>query len=1661
MHVNVSSVTLETLRAFRRRRTRLIVLRGVCATLVTLVVAMAVVALLDYLFVLPDKLRWALSGTGYALVLVVAWMSCLKWLLRMPSDRQLARLVEATRPELREDLLSAIELGTPVTGEEIDSPVFRQLLQQSVATRVTGLRADQLLPWRLVGGWLIATATLMLAMILLWTIPGTPFRALLTRAYLPVANVTRLSQVRVTILAPTPHDATVPQNESLPLVVELAGPDVEVVKAESRSLTGETQVVTLQRQADARHSGRLDVGTEPFDYRVLAGDAVTQYYRVTPRPRPYIATFTKTYHYPSYAKQADATLKEPHGHLQALEGTVAELTLHSTQPVQSGTLEIVTGQSREKFPLAVSAPDTLTGRVPMKIAGTYTVHVVAADTQFANRLSPPYDIKVVPDQVPQIQLTAPADRGLFGPQDVVIVQGEATDDLGLATIVQEVRVNERPPIRLPISQPSGKATTIRQPWDLLPLKLSAGDRIVTKLIATDHKGNVGESAAVTASVVSAMFSSARLASLEAQQNIAEELAQLSAAIERQRELSLKSLKQLDTMGLPESQRKLDQSNISQGHEQLPREVDRVLRSVAANMSKVSAGAESNGLLAIGQLLTNLQYQVLNRTASFYDRAATAKAGPERARFSNELAAHYRLATDILSRAVQGTDLFIADESLEIAQDMLHDLARQRSTGTQSGRPAGTTTDERLVRQAGATLQQCVVLEGLIRDAAGKLRDRELTKLMEPLTQQCKALEKALSDPALGKAPDKEIVALDNAIAQTLSVLQPVVERHARTAAATREELTRRSGLLREHVRSVSRPWSDTLLRRRVLSEPPRAPLTPAQLAAARQVAMQAQTQLLDFEAPQVLGRLLARMDLESARRDADWRYVADLGLAYRALMDLLERYAAQDDFSKPDATAAVANVTKLIAALTILDSAHDLSDVVRAERDLTSRERWASQTAAAHTLHPRQWDFVVGRLDVIAPQMRPLGFSREAMELLTAIAQRPSTKTIGERMTTRRKSTAPPPAISDQLSQVDSELYAVLQLMLPQITDARQVLESLAPTPTQMLRQLAVRTHQLQQENVRAAQPSDPQPPLTKHATAASEKLAAVRLKLNIALGALRVEANLQDVLSQQGREFARDVDDAVLMLTKRADAARDALAAVRDAEQPAEQRELLVAGAQRELELASALEEAADHLEKLKRGEDVAQSREKLREEEVKHDRRVKLQEREERLAELGRKADLAATDPRRLLAELEQELKQNRVMQGELDDITRQLLRQARADLIQAATQQRQAAAEQARAAESQAAIQSGVMRAGIAVARAARHESRLENGPLAQKVEAIAQDISGAVATELAHVNKRIGQSPQPPTLHSDIEHAAVSIQQQADRIGALLQDPDSADRDGKQAMATSEPADKQPKVRPPATVEPAPETAETSEQAPKKPADQTAAKVVEALKKDRDPETSRWLAKTLDELDESLLAEQEKKKYESLTATAGDKKDEMMPTDPPGEQKPQSPMPPKPMSDEQTEAKEHEDPPMPPSPPGESKADGPGNGNSGTGPGGPPVPGLKPPKGKGKKAKSMFFESTEPLTQEFEQERIDEEEPETKDDPGESLGSGGSAGPAGSRRPHGPLAAVGRDTGVWGKLPPQTARDLSEGSRQELDGDYRRMVESYFRAIAERSKETRKP
>jgi len=42
------------------------------------------------------------------------------------------------------------------------------------------------------------------------------------------------------------------------------------------------------------------------------------------------------------------------------------------------------------------------------------------------------------------------------------------------------------------------------------------------------------------------------------------------------------------------------------------------------------------------------------------------------------------------------------------------------------------------------------------------------------------------------------------------------------------------------------------------------------------------------------------------------------------------------------------------------------------------------------------------------------------------------------------------------------------------------------------------------------------------------------------------------------------------------------------------------------------------------------------------------------------------------------------------------------------------------------------------------------------------------------------------------------------------------------------------------------------------------------------------------------------------------------------------------------------------------------------------------------------------------------------------------------------------------GTWGKLPPKLAEDINKGLSENIPGEYREAIETYYRVIAEKSK-----
>ncbi len=98
MSVALDPIVAGKLRQFSRRRWRLLVLRGLCVGVVTFLLAMCIVALVDWSWLLSDRTRWLLSGAAYVLVVAAVWMTSLRRLVYRPGNEEIATYVEQLAP---------------------------------------------------------------------------------------------------------------------------------------------------------------------------------------------------------------------------------------------------------------------------------------------------------------------------------------------------------------------------------------------------------------------------------------------------------------------------------------------------------------------------------------------------------------------------------------------------------------------------------------------------------------------------------------------------------------------------------------------------------------------------------------------------------------------------------------------------------------------------------------------------------------------------------------------------------------------------------------------------------------------------------------------------------------------------------------------------------------------------------------------------------------------------------------------------------------------------------------------------------------------------------------------------------------------------------------------------------------------------------------------------------------------------------------------------------------------------------------------------------------------------------------------------------------------------------------------------------------------------
>ncbi|RYD74871.1 MAG: hypothetical protein EOP84_19210, partial [Verrucomicrobiaceae bacterium] len=552
MSTGLDPVILRKLDAFSKRRRKLIILRGVFAALAMLLATMMMVALVDYLFILPDWLRWSLSGLAYIAVIITEWRACLRLLLHAPGPRRLARLIEHAEPKLREDLISAVELGQ--TSSNFDSDEFRRLVQVDVASRLEGLNMDSLLPVQLLRRTIILAGFVAVAFVILFAASGFQFGTLLMRAMLPMANLARVSKVQVKIVEPAPAEGVVPQGDSVPLVIEISGQRTNKAVLETFTQTGGREIIPMTATGPDRFIANIQIAREDVEYRIRAGDALTRKYHFQARPRPQVVRFHKTFRYPEYVKLPEKQVTEEIGDLSGLEGTVVNLELDTDQPVKAAELRMDQGKESSVIQLKGEG-GKLSASVPLHALGSYRVHLVAAQTGFENKFSPEYELRPEADLVPQIEFEYPKADLILSSNEVVEIRGKASDDYGIAKVAQLIRVNEGPWQEVALIQTGGKEATVERRWDLYEQRVKAGDLLTTKLLVVDLKGSRAESRPVRISVTSSGFESKRFTSLDSQRQLLVALKTLRTSAEAMEKRTRESREQIDRLSENDPQRK--------------------------------------------------------------------------------------------------------------------------------------------------------------------------------------------------------------------------------------------------------------------------------------------------------------------------------------------------------------------------------------------------------------------------------------------------------------------------------------------------------------------------------------------------------------------------------------------------------------------------------------------------------------------------------------------------------------------------------------------------------------------------------------------------------------------------------------------------------------------------------------------------------------------------------------------------------------------------------------------------------------------------------------------------------------------------------------------------------------------------------------------------
>jgi hypothetical protein len=450
---------------YRRRWRGVNFQRGLFLTLALVVGAVGLAVAADRLLRLEPTARAVALGTIAVLFLgsLVWWV--IRPIIRRITDRDAAVRVGRHFPDMQEDLVSAVELSNDA---QSGSDTMSHGLVVSVLDRIAGRAQSKVDPRRAVSlkpMFLAGLAMVVMAGILAGAYivrPESVYNALM-RLFQPTQSIPYYSYTKIDGISP--GDQVIRRGDTAELIIALSGKVPESVRLEAKA--GNTPVRATLACENAKAEWKSGALFEDFTYRIVAGDALSDWYHIRVVPPPSLHGKSAIVTDPAYAGGDVNTRTDLQGSLDLIEGQTVVLL---GEPLDRGAdakfaCQGILACGADQFPLKIDEKGCL--RSPLlepKKSGEY-VAMLTDGFGLQSRTPDSTFIKVREDAKPQVVISEPARDLLLLPGEEAVVSIEAHDEFGMRGLVLAQRrvVGQDPKAEAPKDPEAG-------PWNRKTLK---------------------------------------------------------------------------------------------------------------------------------------------------------------------------------------------------------------------------------------------------------------------------------------------------------------------------------------------------------------------------------------------------------------------------------------------------------------------------------------------------------------------------------------------------------------------------------------------------------------------------------------------------------------------------------------------------------------------------------------------------------------------------------------------------------------------------------------------------------------------------------------------------------------------------------------------------------------------------------------------------------------------------------------------------------------------------------------------------------------------------------------------------------------------------------------------------------------------------------------